>query len=144
MSRFNKISVSVNIASSLEKVWDCFTNPLHITHWNFAADTWECPTADNDLRVGGKFSYVMRAKDGSAEFIFGGTYTAVDFLKQIKYQMNTESEEEATREVEVYFAESNEGVVVTEFFDPENQNSLELQQQGWQAILNNFKKYCEL
>lgn len=132
-----KITVSTIVYAPLEKVWEYWNTPEHITQWAFASDEWHAPKANNDLRVGGVFSTTMAAKDGSASFDFSGTYTAVVPHEMIAYVM------EDGREVTVIFKEENEGIVVTETFDPEHENSRELQQDGWQAILNNFKKHVE-
>ncbi len=131
------ITVSVNVKSSLDKVWDAWTLPRHITGWAFASDDWEAPSAQNDLRVGGKFVTVMAAKDGSAKFDFDGQYTEVDDKKLIAYNMTD------GRKVKIEFTENPDGVQISETFDPEQENSAEQQRQGWQAILENFKIYAE-
>lgn len=133
----NKITVSVVLNTSLEKAWDVFTNPEYITQWNAASDDWHCPKATNDLTVGGQFSYTMAAKDGSFSFDFYGEYTHVASQKHIKYVLGDE------REVEITFKQTENGVEVVEVFDPENQNPLEMQQMGWQAILNRYKSVAE-
>jgi uncharacterized protein YndB with AHSA1/START domain len=131
------ITVETFVAAPIEKVWNSWTEPEHITHWNFASDDWQCPTAANDLRVGGKFSSRMEAKDGSGGFDFGGNYIAVEPHKHIAYVMDD------GRKVEITFEEQDNGVRVTEIFDPESENPLEMQRGGWQTILDNFKKYVE-
>lgn len=118
-------------------VWKCWTDPKHVVHWNAASDDWECPTAKSDLTEGGKFSYTMRAKDKSASFDFNGTYTKIEEGKSIEYVI------EDGRKVSVNFEDAEEGVEVTETFDPENENPEEMQQAGWQSILDNFKRYTE-
>jgi uncharacterized protein YndB with AHSA1/START domain len=133
----NKITVSANIATTIDQVWKKWTSPLDIIHWNFAHESWHAPNAINDLRVGGTFSYRMEARDGSFGFDFAGTYTTVEDFKKICYTLGDD------RSVEVLFEEKENGVLVTETFDPENENPIELQQQGWQMILNNFKNYVE-
>lgn len=121
----------------MSQVWDAWNNPSHITHWAFADDTWEAPSAENDLRIGGKFKTVMAAKDGSASFDFAGTYTNVIEHQLIEYDMTD------GRHVKIEFSETPEGVKVVETFDPENENPEDMQRDGWQSILNNFKKYVE-
>ena len=121
----------------IEKVWQYWNEPEHITQWAFASDDWEAPTAENDVRVGGKFRTVMAAKDKSSSFDFSGTYTAVKEHALIEYDMTD------GRHVKVEFKDTPEGVRVTETFDPEHENSEEVQRSGWQTILNNFKKYVE-
>lgn len=105
--------------------------------WNNASDDWHTPHAENDLRVGGKFLSRMEAKDGSFGFDFGGIYSEVKPFEKIKYGL------EDGREVETTFAKNGENTEITTTFDAENENPIEMQQNGWQAILNNFKKYVE-
>jgi uncharacterized protein YndB with AHSA1/START domain len=133
----NPITVQTTINAPLDKVWEYWTAPEHIVQWAFASDDWESPAAENDVRVGGKFKTVMAAKDESERFDFTGTYTDVKEHELIEYDM------EDGRHVKVTFQETPEGVVVVEEFDPENENSEELQRGGWQAILDNFKKHVE-
>lgn len=132
------ITIETTINAPIEKVWACWTKPEHITKWNNASDDWHSPQAENDLRVGGKFITRMEAKDGSAGFDFGGTYDEVKEYELIAYTMDD------NRKVKITFSQHNdEEVKVVETFDPESENSMEMQRDGWQAILNNFKKYVE-
>lgn len=133
----NAIVVEVWINESRGKVWDCWTNPKHIAGWNFASDDWCCPAAENDLREGGKFSARMEAKDGSFGFDFGGVYNTVKTNSLIESTLGD------GRRVKVEFEQVGEQTRVVESFEAENENSRELQQSGWQAILDNFKKYAE-
>jgi uncharacterized protein YndB with AHSA1/START domain len=133
----NTITVSVKIKAPLEKVWEFWTSPEHITHWNFASDDWECPSAEGTLEVGARFRSRMSAKDGSEGFDFGGIYTEVVPHQTLAYVMDD------GRTVRVDFSEQDGLATVTEVFDPETENTIELQQAGWQAILNNFKQYAE-
>lgn len=138
------ITVETIVHAPPEKVWDFWTQPEHIVKWAFALDEWEAPAAENDLRTGGKFKTVMAAKDKSAGFDFTGTYSAVKENELIEYDMDdNDGPGGKGRHVKVEFIKVPEGVRVIETFDPESQNSLEMQRNGWQAILNNFKKYCE-
>lgn len=137
------ITVEVTVKAPMTKVWDSWNNPEHIVKWAFAQDDWEAPSAENDLRVGGRFSTVMAAKDKSASFDFNGVYTAVKEHELIEYDMEKGADETESRRVKVVFSEVPEGVRVVETFDPENENTEELQRSGWQAILDNFKKYTE-
>ena len=132
-----KITVQVSINSTLEKVWNAMTLPEHITNWYFASLDWHAPKATNDLRVGGKFMTRMEAKDQSFGFDFEGEYTFMELHKRYDYIL------EDKREIAVIFEEKDGLVTVTEIFDPENENPIEMQQQGWQMILDNFKKYVE-
>lgn len=116
--------------------------------WAFASDDWEAPAAENDLRVGGTFKTIMAAKDGSESFDFTGTYTVVNEHQRIEYDMSEPSSNEPSkgrsgRHVKIEFSETSDGVKITETFDPENENPEEVQRSGWQAILDNFKRYVE-
>lgn len=132
-----KITVETMISADAQKVWDNFTKPEHITKWNFASDDWHCPKAENDLRVGGKLLSRMEAKDGSFGFDFEAYYDEVIVQKRITYTMTD------GRKATTDFETSGNRTKVTIVFDAESQNSVELQRTGWQAILDNFKKYVE-
>ncbi|NMR34173.1 activator of HSP90 ATPase [Chryseobacterium aquaticum] len=132
------ITIDITILAPVEKVWDYFNTPERVTQWNFAHETWQCPHSENDLRVGGKFNHRMEAKDGSFGFDFEGIYDEVIPNEKIKYHLDD------GRNVEVIFDKIDENTTkVTEIFDPEKQNSAEMQRDGWYAILNNFHKYVE-
>lgn len=132
-----KIIITTTVNAPIETVWDCWVAPEHITGWAFASDDWECPKAENDVRVGGKSLTTMAAKDGSASFDIVSTYTMVEPQKHIAYTMDD------GREVVIDFVETDAGVKITEAFDSESENSEDMQRQGWQAILDNFRKYVE-
>lgn len=129
--------VKVSIPASVEDVWQKFTTPESIVKWNFASDDWECPKASNDLVEGGKFSSTMAAKDGSVSFDFSGQYFDVVPHERIAYKMDD------GRLAYVFFEESEGQTVVTELVQAETENPIDMQQQGWQAILDNFKKLNE-
>lgn len=131
------ITVQIIINASIEKVWERWTKPEHITQWAFASDDWDAPRAANDLRAGGKFKTRMQSKDGKEGFDFEGVYNAVKENEIIEYTMTD------GRHVKVQFEQTPEGIQVIETFDPEQENPTEMQRQGWQAILDNFKKYVE-
>lgn len=131
------ITVESTINAPVKKVWEYWSNPDHITKWNFASDDWHSPWAKNDLRNGGSFSARMEAKDGSFGFDFGGVYDEVKEHEYIGYTMDD------GRKVQVRFMPSGNTTRVTESFDAENTHSVEMQKGGWQAILDNFKKYTE-
>ena len=139
METANKTSITVeNIVNApVEKVWEFWTEPKHITQWNNASDDWHTPRAENDLRVGGKFSARMEAKDGSFGFDFGGTYDDVQQNRTIAYTLGDD------RKVRVDFTPQGSSTKVTETFEAESTHSVEMQRSGWQAILDNFKKYTE-
>ena len=133
-----KLTVTTEINKPIREVWNYFNNPEHITQWNFAHESWECPSAKNNLTIDGKLEVRMQAKDGSFGFDFVGTYDEVIENDLIRYHL------EDGRKVEILFEQlSADKTKVTENFDPENENPLEMQHQGWQAILDNFKKYSE-
>lgn len=131
------ITVQTTVNASIEKAWEFWTQPEHVMQWNNASDDWHCPKATNDLKVSGKFNYTMAAKDGSMSFDFEGDYSKVDEFSLIEYHIID------GRKVIVQFEKTENGVQITESFDPENVHSEELQRDGWQAILDNFKKHCE-
>ena len=132
-----KITVSAIIVAPVAKAWDCYTNPDHITNWNFATDDWQCPSASNDLRPGGKYSARMEAKDGSFGFDFEAIYDVVEPQRELTYTMGD------GRKATTLFESLGNATKVTTTFDAEDQNPAEMQQQGWQMILNNYKKYTE-
>jgi uncharacterized protein YndB with AHSA1/START domain len=132
-----KIIVEASVNAPMSKVWEHWTEPKHITQWNNASDDWHTPHAENDLRVGGKFLSRMEAKDGSFGFDFEGIYSEVIPFEKIRYGL------EDGREVETIFTATGDTTTLTTTFDAENENPIDMQKGGWQAILNNFKKYVE-
>lgn len=137
MSNSSTITVVALVNAPVEKVWTCWTEPAHIMNWNNASPDWHTPHAENDLRVGGHFISRMEAKDGSFGFDFKGEYTAVDLHQKIAYTL------EDGRRVEVGFFPDGVSSRIVETFEMETVNSPELQRAGWQAILDNFKRYTE-
>lgn len=131
-----KITVETFVHGPIEKIWNVFTQPEHIKHWYFASPDWHVPSATNDLKVGGIFTTRMEAKNGSTGFDFGGTYTKIEPHKSYTYTINGDG-----RVVEVDFVPEEDGYKIVETFEVEDVNSVELQQSGWQAILDNYKKY---
>lgn len=131
------ITIQSTINAPMSLVWDCWTKPEHITQWAFASDDWEAPAATNDVRKGGRFSTTMAAKDKSASFDFTGAYTEVQEHSLIEYDIDD------GRHVKNTFEQTPDGVKIVTVFDPENVHSPEMQQAGWQAILDNFSKYVE-
>jgi uncharacterized protein YndB with AHSA1/START domain len=131
------ITVENTIHAPVAKVWEYWTSPIHITKWNNASEDWHTLRAENDLRVGGSFSSRMEAKDGSFGFDFGGIYDAVTPQKYIEYTLGD------GRKVEITFTAEGDNTNISESFDPEGTNPVEMQRGGWQAILDNFKKYTE-
>ena len=132
-----KITVEALIDAPKEKVWQYFTAPEHIMQWNFADESWQCPRAENDLKVGGKYSARMEAKDGSFGFDFDAIYDEVREGESITYTMGD------GRQSTTDFTDVEGKTMVTTAFDAETMNDIEMQRGGWQAILNNFKKHAE-
>ncbi len=129
-----KITIRAELPIEQAKVWEYYTTPKHITQWNFAHPSWHCPSASNDLRIGGKYLARMEARDGSAGFDFEAIYEEIIPGRFFRYGM-------AGREVTVELKAHLDGTEITVSFDPENENPIDLQRQGWQAILDNFKTY---
>jgi uncharacterized protein YndB with AHSA1/START domain len=132
-----KITVETIVNAPVEKVWKYWSLPEHITKWCAASDDWHAPKAENDLTVGGKFTTRMEAKDGSFGFEFGGVYDKVKTNELIEYTLGD------GRKVEIHFTANGNQTKVVETFDAESTNPVEMQRGGWQAILDNFKKYTE-
>lgn len=132
------IKISTTIDAPLSEVWDKWKSVDGVQYWAFASDDWAAEGIENDVKPGGSFQSRNFAKDGSFEFIFGGTYDTVDPQKHVTYTLGD------GRKVEITFNETSEGINITQLFEPETQNSEKQQQEGWQAYLNNFKKYVEL
>ncbi|QNM85107.1 SRPBCC domain-containing protein [Polaribacter pectinis] len=132
-----KVEIEAKVDKPIQKVWEFWTEPKHITNWNFASVDWHCPYAENDLKKGGKFSFTMASRDGKMSFDLGGTYDEVTENNQISSFL------EDGRKVDTYFTAENNSTIVKTIFETENTNPIEMQKSGWQAILNNFKKYAE-
>jgi uncharacterized protein YndB with AHSA1/START domain len=131
------ITIEAVVKAPIDKVWKYWNGPEHITKWAFASDDWHAPYSENDLRKDGKFKTTMAAKDGSFSFDFEGVYTNVQTNKVIEYVMSD------GRKVKTVFDSNGNETRVTETFDPESENPIDMQRAGWQAILDNFKKYTE-
>lgn len=132
-----KIIIKTLISGNIKKIWDFYTLPEHITKWNFATSDWQCPRASNDMKVGGKYFARMEAKDGSFGFDFEAIYDKVIPKEKITYTM------EDDRKVTIHFNNIDNKTELIIEFDAEEENSIEIQKEGWQSILNNFKKYVE-
>lgn len=131
------ITITTTVKADIQKAWNSWTQPEHITQWNHASDDWHCPKAANDLRAGGTFSATMASRDGKMSFDFAGVYDEVVPQKKLAYHMGD------GRKVAVAFEEKNGHTTITETFDAENQNPIEMQRAGWQAILDNYRKHTE-
>lgn len=132
-----QITVEATVKAPVEKTWSLWTTPEHITQWNNASDDWFTPRAESELEAGGKFLYRMEAKDGSFAFDFAGVYDEVKPNELITYTIGD------GRKVKVTFTSDGADTKVAEIFEAESQNPIEMQQTGWQAILDNFKRYAE-
>ncbi|MFZ9549477.1 MAG: SRPBCC family protein [Bacteroidia bacterium] len=131
-----KITIKATVLADKQKVWDYYTLPEHITKWNFADPSWHCPFATNDFKVGGRYVARMEAKDGSFGFDFEAVYKEINYRNSFTYEFGG-------RHATVDFNELDAQTEVNVTFDPETENPIELQKNGWQAILDNFKKYTE-
>jgi uncharacterized protein YndB with AHSA1/START domain len=131
------IHISVDIKAPLSEVWDKWVSIDGVQYWAFASHDWAAEGIENDVKPGGSFKNRNFAKDGSAEFIFGGTYDTVEPQKHVTYTLGD------GRQVEVIFEESSDSVHMSQLFEPESENPDVMQQAGWQAYLDNFKKYVE-
>ena len=132
------ITIYSLIEAPITKVWEAYTNVSDIKKWNFATDDWHCPFAENDLTVGGKFTYTMAAKDQSVQFNFSGTYTEISPYEKLIYVLDDQ------RVVLVKFEKVNPAqTAITIELEAEDSNPIELQEKGWSAILSNFKHYIE-
>ena len=131
-----KITVEALINADKRTVWNKYTTPEHITQWNFAHPSWHCPAASNDMSIGGRYSARMEARDGSFGFDFEATYTDINLENSFTYEFGG-------RLATISFAEQNSSTLLTITFDPETENPLDMQRDGWQAILDNFKQYVE-
>ncbi|MBN2733118.1 MAG: SRPBCC family protein [Balneolaceae bacterium] len=139
MKSQNESTITVEALNEalVEKVWEYWTTPEHITKWNYASDDWHCPHAENNLKVGGTYRARMEAKDGSMGFDFEATYDEIINHKKIAYTMTDR------RRATTFFERIDDMTKVTTSFDAENENPVDTQRDGWQAILDNFKKYAE-
>lgn len=131
-----KITVETTVAAPIETVWRAYNTPEDIERWNAPSDDWHTTASTVDLRPGGEFSSRMEAKDGSAGFDFAGTYTKVVENELIEYSFGD-------REAAVEFDEVEGGARVRVTFDAEDENPVDMQRAGWQAILDSFKRHVE-
>lgn len=131
------IAIETKVKSPVSRVWEYWSNPEHVTKWCAASEDWHAPRATNDLKTGGKFMTRMEAKDGSFGFDFAGVYDAVVEHELIEYTLEDE------RRVITEFGSIGDETQVKQKFDPESENSEEMQRDGWQSILDSFKKYVE-
>jgi uncharacterized protein YndB with AHSA1/START domain len=133
----NKITIKSTIETDIITLWHAYTEPNQIVQWNFASDDWQCPWAESDLKVGGKYTARMEARDGSYGFNFQATYTEIRPYERIVYVMDD------GRVVSTTFLEANGVPTITTVFDAETQNPVEMQRKGWQSILENLKRYIQ-
>lgn len=133
----NQIAIETTIHSPVERVWKAYTTPSDIVQWNFASDDWCCPSAETNLRVGGTYKARMEAKDGSFGFDFEAIYEDLTPQKALTLAMAD------GRKARTTFEPFGDTTKVSTTFDAETQNPIEMQRDGWQAILDNFKRYLE-
>lgn len=131
-----QIVVETTVSVPMDAVWRAYTTPSDIKNWNAASDDWHTTAAEVDLRVGGKFSSRMEAKDGSFGFDFAGTYTRIVVNELIEYSFGD-------RTAKVEFIQNPTDVTVRVSFDAESSHSIDQQRDGWQAILNRFSQYVQ-
>ena len=131
------ITVENEINKSVQQVWELWTTPKHIINWNFATLEWHCPAAEHELKIGGKLKYHMAARDGSMAFDYTATFTQIKPNELLEYTLDD------GRKVSIKFSEQNRVTKIVETFEVEDENSIDMQRQGWQGILDNFKKYAE-
>jgi uncharacterized protein YndB with AHSA1/START domain len=132
-----EITIKATVNAPVETVWKYWTEPEHIKKWNNASEDWHTTAAENDLRVGGTFLSRMEAKDGSFGFDFSGVYGEIKLYEVIAYTLGDE------RKVKITFIREENKTEVTETFEAESTHSIEMQEAGWQSILDNFKRYTE-
>ena len=137
MASEGKIEIESKINAELDRVWEYWTKPEHITKWNKASEDWLCPNAENDLKEGGRFKYRMESQDGKVGFDFAGTYKEVREKEKLTYEL------EDGRNAEVTFSEEDGNVMIKEILDTEDDNPVDQQEQGWKSILQSFKGYTE-
>ena len=133
----SKVTIKTTVNAPVEKTWTYWTQPEHIMRWNNASDDWHTPHAENDLRAGGKFLSRMEARDKSFAFDFEGIYDQITVNEYIGYTLGD------GRKVQIAFSDQGNSTKIVETFDTESTNPVEMQRDGWQAILNNFKNYTE-
>lgn len=131
------IKVENIIDKNVKEVWEFWTNPEHIVNWNFASPEWHCPKAEHELKVGGMLKYHMAARDGSLAFDYVATFSIVKPNELLEYTLGD------GRKVSIEFIENGNTTQIIESFEIEDESSIDIQRQGWQAILDNFKKYVE-
>ena len=131
------ITIDTLVHAPIQKAWDYYNTPDHVTQWNFASPDWHCPSAESEFREGGRFSYTMSSKDGKISFDFCGTYQRIQNHSAVSYTLDD------GRDVKISFEEVDHSTRIVITFEPETTNPVELQRDGWQAILDNFKQYTE-
>ena len=130
------VTVETDVDAPIDSVWNAYVTPDDILKLNSASDDWHTTKSTVDLREGGLFSSRMEAKDGSFGFDFEGAYTNVVPHKLLEYEFGG-------RAGKVEFLPLDQQVRVRVTFEPEPENPVEMQRQGWQSILNNFKRHVE-
>lgn len=133
----NAFSIQATIERPKVDVWEKLTKAEHIIHWNFASADWCCPKAEIDPAVGGRLSYRMESVDGKMGFDLTGIIIRYEEENAFDYRMPD------GRNVRHELNVQDGNTSITQIVDPESEHPVDMQIQGWQAILNNFKRYCE-
>lgn len=132
-----EISIYAEIDVPIKLAWELWHTPIHIKEWYTASEEWATSEAENNFKEGGKFSYRMEAKDGTVDFDFSGKYDKIENHRFISYTLDD------GRKVDVRFRKTDTDTIIIQKFQPETENPLKIQKEGWQAILNNFKRYAQ-
>ena len=135
MTEQDRITVETVVPAPPEEAWAVYTSPEAIMRWNQATPEWHCPSAEVDLRVGGRQTARMEARDGSMGFDFAGTFEEVDAPRALTLRLDDGRCSRTT------FEPDGSGTRVRTVFDPEATNPAEMQRGGWQAILDSYREH---
>jgi uncharacterized protein YndB with AHSA1/START domain len=126
--------------ASAEEVFDAWTNPEILRRWFHAGPNWNTPTAEVDLRVGGKVRVAMREPDGT-EHAMGGEYTLVDRPRRLAMTWTFDDWPEKQQLIELEFTErdgrttvvlTNSGIATEQQRDD--------QDHGWHDCLDQLER----
>jgi len=127
---------ATEVSVPVEKVWELWTTPAHIMQWNKLSDDWHNTKIENDLQAGGRFLFAMGLKNGTFSFDFCGTYNQVKPNELIAYTLDD------GRKSTITF-NAGPPVKITEAFEANQTDPVDMQLQFCQAVLDRFKKYAE-
>ena len=133
----SNLTAEIIIQAPIEKVWKLWTTAADIKQWNNPSDEWHSPNVEIDLKTGGRFLFRMETKNGSVGFDHAGRYDKILLHQLIEYTVDDD------RRSVIVFSTNNDSTTVTETFEPEPQNPVDMQKEFCQSVLNNFKKYVE-